>query len=315
MDNEFEKEVNPGEIVINKNHLAERDQFSILKTEAYAMPSSTYVPDDSHAFVVSEDKTLCWPNHGRCWEDKGDRILVANQNSYKEWLLEFCPPEDYDKCGLFFGLNGVCHTYANRELLIGELDVSVKDASKNYVVTSIFGKYGFGLKNLKNLITEAFNRANFKVEMTQDMLDTVLSRIDNTLEDETNAWELLIENYFSIQMSDIVMQHKDALDKLKNMVTVLLTEREKIFEDHFNTSIFDKLEYRTQIANLITSNTFSYFDFLHMSNYIDDTQYNTAKQSATKFFETLFGVVEGQVEAVQATGELNQELAKKELFM
>ena len=31
------------------------------------MPSSTYVPNDSHAFLVSLDKTLCWINYGRCF--------------------------------------------------------------------------------------------------------------------------------------------------------------------------------------------------------------------------------------------------------
>ncbi len=318
MENNLEGEINPidpGEIVIDKTHLAARDKFSILKTEAYAMPSSTYVPDDSHTFFVSEDKTLCWANHGRCWNDKGDRVLVASQNSYKEWLLEFCPPDDYDKCGLFFGFNGVCHTYANRELLIGEFDVSVKDASKNFVVVAIFGKYGMGLKNLKALITESFNNANFKVEMTQDMLDTVLARVDNTFDDETEAWKQLIENYFFVPMTELIKQHEGVLDRLKQLVTTLFEGRESIFEKHFNQSVFDKGQFREEIFQLLSSNIFAYLAFLHDNNYIDDDQYNKSKQGATKFLEGLFGVVEGQVEAVQATGELNQELAKKELFM
>ena len=318
MDNNLEGEINPidpGEIVIDKTHLLARDKYSILKTEAYAMPSSTYVPDDSHTFFVSEDKTMCWANFGRCWNDEGDRILIAKQNSYKEWLLEFCPPDDYGKSGIIFTVNGVCHTTANRELLIGEFDLSVKDASKNFVTVAIFGKYGFGLDILKKLITDAFNRANENVMMTQDMLDTVLARVDNTLDDETEAWKQLIESYFTLQISDITSKHEDALEKLKDMIKTLLEGREKIYHDAITASVFIREEYEKQVYTLISTNVFNYFDFLLNNNYIDSQQNTMAKQSANKFFKALFNILDEQTQALQATGEMNQELAKKELFM
>ncbi len=315
MDNNIDGDVDPNEIVISKNQLGVRDKYSILMTEAYAMPSSTYVPDDSHAFLVSLDRTLCWANYGRCWNAPGEKILVAQQNSYKEWLLEFCPPNDLIRCGIVFGLNGVCHTITNRELLIGESDVSVKDASKNFVTVSIFGKYGFGLDNLKKLVTDSFNRANLKVMMTQDMLETVLARIDNTLDDEVSAWEQLIENYFSLQISEIVSMHEDALEKLKNMITTLLEGREKIYNDFFNLSVITRQEFERQIYVLISSNVFNYFDLLCDSNYINNEQDDIAKQSADKFFKALFKIFDEQMQTVETTGGLDQSLAKAELFM
>ena len=64
------------------------------------MLSNTYVPNDSHAFLVTLDRKMCWANYGRCWGDKGELNLIAKQKSYQEWLLEFCPPNNYFKCML-----------------------------------------------------------------------------------------------------------------------------------------------------------------------------------------------------------------------
>ena len=311
MNNNFYnvKNPNPGEIVINKNHVAFRDKYSILMTEAYAMPSSTYVQDDSHAFLVSLDRTLCWANYGRCWNGQGDKILVAKQNSYKEWLMEFCPPQDLLRCGIIFGINGVCHTITNRELLIGENDVSVKDATKNFVTVSVFGKYGFGLNELKKLVKDSFDRANLKVMMSQDMLERVLNRIDNTLDDEVNAWKQLMENYFYLKISDIISEHNNALENLKNMVIILLEKREKIFNDYNNLSVIKRNEYEKQIFLLLLNNVYSYLDFLLNENYISKEQNNISKQNVVKFFKTLFKVVDGQIQDVELTGSMNQSLA------
>ncbi len=168
---------------------------------------------------------------------------------------------------------------------------------------------------MKKLITDAFNRANEKVMMTQDMLDTVLARVDNTLDDETEAWKQLMESYFMLQISGIINQHPDALEKLKNMITMLLEGREKIFNEFINASVFIREEYEKQVYTLISSNLYNYFDFLLNSNYINNDQYNSAKENADKFFKALFNIMDGQMAAVQSTGELDQGLAKKELFM
>ena len=313
MDNDLDTTLNPGEIVPAKTEILARDKYSILMTEAYAMPSSTYVPDDSHTFLVSEDKTMCWANFGRCWEDEGDRTLVAKQKSYKEWLLEFCPPDDYGRCGIKFGLNGVCHTTANRELLIGEDDLSVKEASKNFVTVSIFGKYGFGIDVLKNLVKDSFTRANYKVMMTQDMLEKVLARIDNTMDDEVNAWKQLMETYFDLQISDIISQHEEALNNLKKMINTLFSGREALYQKFLNSQIL-RTEYQYEIYQLITSTVYNYFDFLVNSNYINSEQYNNVKEKAVKFFKSLFKVLDEQAQTVEKTNKLNSELAVKEMF-
>lgn len=313
MDENIDKDLDPGEIAYSKAQLLARDKMTILKTEAYAMPSSTYVPDDSHTFVVSEDKNICWANFGRCWKDKGDRTLVASQNSYKEWLFEFCPPDNYSKCGIIFGINGVCHTTANRELLIGENDVSVKDASKNFVTVSVFGKYGCGLDILKQLVTDTFNEANATVEMTESMLKTVLARIDNTLDDEVSAWKQLIETYFKLQISNIINEHSDALEQLKVMVKSLLDGRENEFKQ-FLLQKYKKVDYQFVIYNLMITNVNNYLDFLLTKNYISSEQNNLAKNNATKFLSSLFKSFEKQTQTVETTGKLDQNLANDLLF-
>ncbi len=301
---------NPGEIVINKNHILFRDNATIVLTEAYAMPSSTYVPDDSHTFFVTADKKICWANYGRCWNDKGDRIKIADQKSYQEWLNEFCPNGDYTKCGITFGVNGVCHTVTNRELLIGEDDVDVRNAAKNFVTVSIFGKYGFGLSALKQLITDAYNRANLKVMFPEGILETVLQRIDNTLEDEANAWQQLMNEYFALSLKDIIATHPDALTKLQEMIKNLLTNRENIYEEYVK-NIFEHETFEKNIYNLLTSSVTNYITYLSTSNYIDITTRDTALKNATLFFNKLFKVVDGQIAEVTATGKMDEELAKK----
>ncbi len=298
------------EIVINKNHLGVRDSYTTLNIEAYAMPSSTYVPDDSHAFVVTEDRSNCWANYGRCWNDKGDRVLVAKQRAYKEWFLEFCPPNNYAQVGINFGVNGVCHTVANRQLLIGEDDVNVSQAPKNFVTVSVFGKYGFGLKILKQLITDSYNRALLKVDMPDTFLNEVLARIDNTMDEETEAWIQLIEEYIALPISSIVTQHTDALDRLHEMIATLLNNREMAYEELIK-DLSKQADFEKNIYILLTTNLKNYIEFLFANAYISDQNRQMALNNLTNFFNQLFKIIDGQMEAVHDTGKLDMELAKK----
>lgn len=56
--------------------------------------------------------------------------------------------------GLYLELMEYIGLFTNRQLLIGRFDVSVKEASKNFVTVSVFEKYGFDIQNLKNLVAD-----------------------------------------------------------------------------------------------------------------------------------------------------------------
>ncbi len=305
---------NPDEIVINKNNLLLRDNVTILDTEAYAVLSNTYVPNDSHAFLVSLDRKMCWANFGRCWGDKGEFNLIAKQKSYQEWLLEFCPPENYFKCGIIFGVNGVCHTFTNRELLIGENDVDVREAAKSFVTTAIFGKYGYGLDELKKLITDSYNIANMKVMFPPNTLETILARIDNTLNDEVNAWQQLIEEYGKLSLIEICKEHNDVLDMLKNNVNNLLYEREKIF-NYFIKSNLSRQQYEKNIHSLLITNTNNFITFLGNNNYIDENTKNETIFNLIDFFNKLFKIVDEQVNTINDSNKMDEELAKKKVLV
>ncbi len=300
----------PDEIVPSKTQKGKQEGFTILFTEAYAMPSNTYVEDDSHTFTVSLDRSLCWKNFGRCWFDEGERELIAKQTAYKEWLLEFCPPKDYAKCGIMFGVNGVCHTTSNRELLIGEDNVDVRLAPKNFVTVSIFGKYGFGLDILKQLITDSYHRASLQVPMAEDVLQMVLDRIDQTLDDEVLAWRQLMSEYFMLPIEPILQKHPDAVANLRMMITHLLQNRELIYEEFRKRQVVQPT-YEKNIYMLLSQSVSHYLDFLVQNGYIDNTMRTNALQAMTLFFNRLFRVVDGQVQAVTQMGGLDQNLVKK----
>ncbi len=298
------------EIAINKNNLLSRDMVTILDTEAYAVLSNTYVANDSHAFLVSLDRSMCWANFGRCWGDQGEFNLIAKQKSYQEWLLEFCPPNNYFKCGIIFGINGVCHTFTNRELLIGKNDVDVREAAKNFVTTAIFGKYGYGLKQLKKLIKDSYNTANMKVIFPEDALETVLARVDNTLDDEVSAWQQLIEEYGKLSITEICEEYEDALKQLEDMITHLLSEREENFDNFLNKNLA-RLDYEKNIHTLLTTSVCDYILFLGNNNYISEEIKNETIFNLRDFFNKLFKVIDEQMYSIEESEKMDEELARK----
>lgn len=54
-----------------------KSNMSLINAEAYSMPSSTFVPNDSHCLVVTEDKQTCWANNGGGWFGSCPKTLVA----------------------------------------------------------------------------------------------------------------------------------------------------------------------------------------------------------------------------------------------
>ena len=295
----------------NENDISFKNNVTILKTEVYETPSNTYVPNDSHTFIVSTDRLNNWSNYGRTWKEIEKKTLITTQNIYKEWIREFCPPHDYKKCGITFGVNGTTNTITNRELLIGENTVSVINASKNYIMDSIFGKYGYGLEELKKLLTDSYKRANLKTTFPNQTLETVLKRIeiDMILEEEVNAWQKLIENDILLPINDITRKSSEALEKLEDMVKKLIINRENLYSRYIIEEN-NPSEFKENIRILITNTLTDYIIYLNLSNYIDSINKEKALDNMKTFFNKLYKTIDAQAVFVNEQGRLNENLAE-----
>ena len=299
----------PKPIIVPDKTLRIRDTLEFKIVEAYAMPSSTYVPNDSHCFVVSIDRKDCWRNYGRCWDDKGEKIKVAENNSYWQWLIDFCPSLNYQKCGINFGINGVCHTFANRELLIGENSSDVKEAMKNHVCVSIFGKYGFGLAQLKQLLTDSFNRTIKLVEMDESLLPKVLNRVDDFLDDEVEAWYKVFLEY--VAMTSIVLDNPKTKKAIQEMIIQLVESREAFYLKLLDGE-YSEQQFKEVIKNLLQEKGINFLNTIKLYGLIDDVELANYIKNYKMYLLLVFKAIEEQERSILITGSLNEELLKKD---
>ncbi len=288
-----------------------KQSMRLISVEAYAMPSSTYVKDDSHCFVSTEDKRTCWYNHGGGWSDSREKTRVAVNRAYKEWMWEFVPPTDIDRCGIKFGENGVCHTFANRELLIGEYAADARKAAKDYVCVFFFGKYGMGIKKLKQLLTDSYNRTVRSYQDPYNALNKVLARVDNTLDDELQAWRLVGIEYAHIPIDEIMAKDpRGGLSVARSRLASLMEKREKIYQDFLDSGKAGgtgKL-YRN-VRDLIEDDANHYLDMLASIRYITQSDRQIYAGNINKFLNSMIRSLIAQNEEFQRTGRIADDFS------
>ena len=170
------------------------DFITLMPIEAYSMPSSTFVPDDSHVMVINIARDMEWDDFGGGWSDRRTKTLQARTNAYKQWLINFCKPTATPtETGITFMENGVCHTAANRILIVSDGDTNVRLAPGDEYAILFFGKYGLGISDFKKKLKDSFNKTAKSYFMPNCILDDVLKRIDNSWEEEWSAWRLVAE--------------------------------------------------------------------------------------------------------------------------
>lgn len=282
--------------------------INLVTLEAWAMPSDTYIEGDSHTFVVTQDKTECWRNYGRCWEDEGDRTMVASVDVFYEWLNIFAPSNNYFKCGILFGLNGVCHTFANRELLMGTEPADVKMAARDYVVVFLFGKYGLGLKTLKQLLKTSFDETRKDFPLPDNALEKVYKRIDGRFPDEFEAWRLTLGEYI-MPIDTIWGKDRDKLEKdfMKRLMK-LDDQRQSLYELVEQVQISGPEMVKRAHANYHNF-LVEYLAFLLGGGYITAEEQAQYQQKGDDLFLRLFMDIAGQQVAVATKGELDMQLA------
>lgn len=279
-----------------------KSNMSLLNVEAYALPSSSFVKNDSHCFVVTQDRKYSWKNRGRGWDDGGDRTKVAENTAYKEWLWEFVPPTDCQKCGISFYENGVCHTYANRELLIGEREANASQAPQDHVCVFFFGKYGLGLQQLKQLLSESYNNVKKSYNDPYNALSKVLARVDNTVDDELRAWRQTAIDYAGIPVDDIMAKNPQAgLAVARDRMRNLISKREKIYQD-YKVGRFHDLHGNVKM--LIQNEADDYLNMLAGINYITENDKQIYSNKIRTFLSKVGAVLCAQREEYLRTGHI-----------
>lgn len=282
-----------------------KENMSLVTLEAYAMPSSSYVANDSHCFVITEDKATCWYNRGGGWSDGRSKTKVAQTRAYREWLWDFVPPTKVDNCGISFGVNGVCHTYANRELLVGENNVDVSQAPKDYVCVFFFGKYGLGLKQLKQLLTDSYSRVAGSYSDPYGALDKVLARVDNTIDDELRAWRQTGIEYAQIPIDQILAKNPEGgLGVARSRMRSFISKREELYQEYLKGGVGD---LRGSVKSLIQTESDDYLNMLANIHYITEEERRTYSDNIRKFLAKVGAVLLAQQTEFQRTGRILQD--------
>lgn len=220
----------------------------LMPIEAMGMKSGYMDMGGDHVCVFNKEKTKIWTNGGVGPDaHRQGKHIVAKDNAYKEWLLAFCPTGDGKETGVRrIGLNGVCQTRANRELLVTEEGSDVRDARRNDTVTFILGKYGYGLDDLVDKLKKAHNGS-------EQILTKVIHRVRHAEMDELNAWKRVLSKYIKMPVERIIEKGGSALrtEALKNHAE-LIKNREEIYKRNIGV-VDERKKLHTQVYGLLRS--------------------------------------------------------------
>jgi hypothetical protein len=279
-----------------------------MDVEAHQLPSKFRLDGDSHTYVVTRDKTniVQWTNKGRGWYAGYPGDIAATNTAYKEWLLEFVPPNNLDKCGIIFGLNGVCHTYANRELLVGSGSADVRTAPKDYASVFFFGKYGMGVRQIKTLLRDSYKKVMVSYSDPYSAFSTVMPKVDNILDDELYAWRQMAIDYGKIPVDDILAKNPAAgCAVARTRLQAFITEREYAYQQYINSGrAMGDAAFRQQLIVKILKHAGDYLDFLVGIRYVSKSDRDVYMNNIRNFLNLLKSTVEEQIQALVANGEL-----------
>jgi hypothetical protein len=171
-------------ILVQPNLIMNTIQFS-----AYALSSSGYLPGVTvdHVCVVGDNHD--WNCFGRGAGQPPQGNLVAQGMGNALWASKIYGPYESrgPEClaaGVTEKYEGVCHTVANRILVLCGDDVDSRKASGNELATLLYGRFGFNLDayvaRVKQAAVEANNMQSGSV--SQEDVDTVVNRITRGFE-------------------------------------------------------------------------------------------------------------------------------------
>lgn len=252
----------------------------------YSHPSFYSGFQDTHTFAVSSSgEKYC--NAGGIYNDQ-DVAEVCKGNVYQTWLNQFMPGQgtDIQSTGIKFGQNGVCHTYAMREVLLCDEELNTLSAMGDDMCVAYYGKYGTGLQFLSIRLRESFGEAKKQEELPDELLDKVLARICGNVSYETDAWISVFKNYLHI---DVMSYYRGAYDRyyLERRIEYLMNKREELFNELFdyNTRHLDD-SFSDRRKELYINEFSIYMHDLARYGYFSEDE---ASQLTDKFKDLLIG--------------------------
>lgn len=283
-------------------------KFSTMAVDAYSVPSSFKIDNDTHCFVRATDGSYEWTNAGGGWSSHRQHTKVASNELYKEWILDFMPTDTLSKSGIIFGENGVCHTYANVELLVGKHNASVSAAEGDDVAICVYGKYGLGKEERKELLKAAYNRVCSDNTISDpDALSTVLNRLEDTTLDELLAWKSAAEKYCSIPVSQILAKAPDAGRQIATeRMNALIKEKELIYTQNKGNYV----AISSKLREAIIKHSTDYLAFLRGINYITNPEYETYCTNINNFLNSLRATIELQMQELNNNGIVTTSLVR-----
>lgn len=233
------------------------------------------------------------------------RIITTNI-VYKEWLMEFCPPDNISKCGISFGVNGVCQTYAAREMLVGMYDADVRDALKNYVAIMWYGKYGFGLDQLKQLLTTSHQKStNGRIDQF-NALQHVLNRVDNYLDDELVAWFRVATEYIGIPVSEILAKAPTAgMNAVHSHLRSWVNIRESVYQDLLNGKV-SRRDFDHTLKVKLLDGVKSYLTSLTYGGFMTESEAREYYKRIDELFTRFIGDVAAERSRLLSTGIIHE---------
>lgn len=259
-------------------------KIQYTKLSAYSHPSTYGGFEDTHCFVLASTGE----KFGNCGGIYTSEItLVSEGLAYRTWLNKFMPNQttSVKETGIQFGFNGVCHTYAMREMLLCSNEKNIAVAKGDDLCTLYYGKYGTGLRYLEQRLRESYNEACQSETIPKAYLDKVIQRIYNTVDEETEAWIFALKTYVNIDVLEYFKSEND-MEYLKNRVKQLMNKREALFETYFDyTGRYFKDGF-TEARKSLYMNEFK--DYVY---YLSDIGYFT-RQKADEFYASFKAIIE-----------------------
>lgn len=255
--------------------------------QAYANKSSYALKEDAHVFVkvfYGDNQTDVYTNAGG--GEKDDSKLIAEGLIYNSWLQQYMPnfAIDFETTGVEFAHTGVCQTYASRELLFTVNNRDPYLALANDVCVMYYGKYGCGLKYFEKKLRESFEKVS-EIEWYQnDILEKVVARIYNTLDEEVEAWIRVMKQYLGLDATKKFNNPND-WNFLKNKISMLISKREAIFDkncDYDSGTLSEN--FITEKKDMYINEVSDYLYGLANMGYLTQTE---AKKYADKFEQLL----------------------------
>jgi hypothetical protein len=284
--------------------------MTLLDVQCYAaVPSHYFGQDGSHGFVTNLDHTIQWTNHGGGFDDR-KKTLAGSSQMYWEWSTNFVPTTNVDKCGVDFGVNGVCHTLANREMLLTQDGPSMKGTFMDYPIVVFFGKYGLGINRLKELLKSSYDTTMASYADPYNAYNKVIARLepDAFLDDELDAW-IEMAKAWGLKVDEIMSKPLASRTYAKMRIHTLVNEREAIYQKYLDGQITSTGDMQRQIVERVRVNMNNCMDFLVQIDYMTQAEKDSCTTTMNTYLTSLIGHLRAERAYFRTHGHMQMEAA------